>query len=216
MGLRHVVAICFVMLFINIKAQTENGIMPQLNVNIGLNKNWKLNTKNEGKIENQNNQPLFTRYDLALMATRKVGVYQSVGLGGSLLFTKNEFRYRISQQYTFVQSFSSVKLAHRLLTDQTFDNNTLIDSRVRYRSTLEIPLSGESVDHKEFYLKPNLEHLLVITDELNYESRISGFLGYNLTDKCKFELGSDWRLNALTDKNNTNQLWFIAAAFISI
>ncbi|MFP5470222.1 MAG: DUF2490 domain-containing protein [Bacteroidia bacterium] len=203
------------MLFTNIKAQTEHGAMPQLNINISLNKNWKLNTKNEGRIVSQNNQPLLVRYDLALMATRKIGVYQSVGLGGSLLFTSNKLRYRISQQYTFVQSFSSIKLAHRLLTDQTFDNNTLSDARVRYRSTLEIPLSGESVDNNEFYLKTNLEHLLVITDELNYESRISGFLGYNLTDKCKFEAGSDWRLNALTDKNNTNQLWFITAAFIN-
>ena len=63
----------------------------------------------------------------------------------------NAFVQNLIQQYTYVEKYSSFRMAHKVSTDQTFVKGAQTDYRFRYRVSLEIPYNGKDIDPKEFY-----------------------------------------------------------------
>ena len=52
----------------------------------------------------------------------------------------NAFIQKLIQQYTYVEKYSSFRMAHRVSTDQTFVKGDQTEYRFRYRVSLEIPI----------------------------------------------------------------------------
>ena len=51
------------------------------------------------------------------------------------------------------KKYNSLSLAHRFSTDQTFRPNQKTEFRLRYRWAADLPLKGNKLNSKEFYLK---------------------------------------------------------------
>lgn len=87
-------------------------------------------------------------------------------------------------------------MAHRFALDQTESQNAPTKFRIRYRATLELPLSGTSIDPKEWYLKINNEYLNSFQNkEQSLEMRVVPLVGYKFSEKSKLETGVDYRRN---------------------
>lgn len=73
-----------------------------------------------------------------------------------------KFKNRAIQQISFSKKYPCFRIAHRIMTDQTFENNEKNENtelRLHYRISSEIPLEGQSIDVKKFYVKTNNEYL---------------------------------------------------------
>lgn len=192
--------------------------MPQVNVNLSLAGKWRLNTKLEsrplisiGEFGSQLSDFEYRLTDLSLLAARKIGLGQSIAGGYLLRSLPGEFRHRFIQQYSFVQSFSTFRLGHRIVSDQTFAPTAEAIARLRYRISFEFPLNGQSVDPREFYLKISHEYVNILQSR-RYDLEIRGMplLGYNTSDHSRFEVGLDYRLGSfLTDSTRHTGFWVV-------
>lgn len=201
------------------------GVLPQINLNISLPKDWRLNAKAESRLlfsEGQFEQNFKTAYrydltDIALIASKKTGVNNSLGAGYMIRFRNNEVVHRFIQQYSIVKKYDLFRLGHRISTDQTIRNNNPVQVRLRYRIGVERALNGKDVDPKEFYFKLNSEYLFSIEGrEADLELRLIQALGYAFTDDNKFEFGIDYRVNEFISGGSRNQFWLYLGWFISI
>ena len=201
------------------------GVLPQTNLNISLPNNWRLNAKAESRqlfSEGQFEQNFKTayRYDLtviALIASKKAGVNNSLGAGYMIRFRNNEVVHRFIQQYSIVKKYDQFRLGHRISTDQTIRNNNPVQVRLRYRIGVEKALNGKDVDPEEFYLKLNNEYLFAAESrETDLEIRLMPALGYAFNDNNKFEFGIDYRVNKIKSGNSRNQFWLYMGWFISM
>ncbi len=192
------------------------GLLPSINLNSKLKKNWSLNSKlesrqllrrglwNDSVLENYN----YVLTDLSLVTAKKVGLNGKIAGGYLIRLENGEVIHRIIQQYTTVQSKSGYRLAHRFLADQTISSIERPTFRLRYRLTAEIPLNGESVDMKEFYVKLNNEYVnSVQANVYDLEIRLIPLLGYGINDHHKIELGLDYRVNSLFNNNPRQSFW---------
>ena len=125
--------------------------------------------------------------------------------------------HRSIQQVAYVQRRRRVRLGHRLRTDQTYLPNEATEVRLRYRLSVELPLSGESVDPGEFYL--------LLSDELigshqsgtgEVENRLVGSLGRYFSKQAKLEGGLDYRTDRYVAEGFRQRLWFKVGAYLSI
>jgi len=195
-------------------AQNQIGIIPQINTNFKLDKNWKLNAKIEGRqLFFQNpypaelNQTKFERLDLEVVATRSKGK-GAVGGGYLLRRANGSFTHRFIQQYSITQKLVASRLAHRFRTDQTFEKDDAIQLRLRYRISWEKPLNGQSVDPREFYLKLNNEYFGILQNAAaNLEIRGLASLGFNLSDNNQIETGIDYRVEKLIGTDTEHKLF---------
>lgn len=200
------------------------GILPQINLNMPLMKDWRLNAKvesrqlfSEGGFD-QNFKIAF-RYelsDIALIASRNTGVNNSLGAGYMIRFLNNEVIHRFIQQYSIVKKYDLFRLGHRISTDQTIASNSPVQFRLRYRIGMERALNGKDVDPKEFYFKLNNEYLFSIkSQDTDFELRLIPAFGYALNDNNKFESGIDYRINEFKSGAYRNQFWLYLGWFIS-
>lgn len=201
------------------------GVFPQINLNISLPNDWRLNAKAESRqlfSEGRFDENFKTAYrydltDIALIASKKTGANNSLGAGYMIRFRNNEVIHRFIQQYSIVKKYDLFRLGHRISTDQTIQNNNPVQVRFRYRIGVEKALSGKVVDPKEFYLKLNNEYLFSIEGrETDLELRLIPVLGYAFTDNNKFEFGVDYRLNGFISGASRNQFWLYLGWFISM
>ena len=192
------------------------GLLPAINLNSKLENDWSLNTKlesrqllqgglwNDSVIEDYN----YVLTDLSLVAAKKVGLNGKIAGGYLVRLENGEFIHRIIQQYTTVQRKSGYRLAHRFLADQTISRIERPTFRLRYRLTAEIPLNGESVDMKEFYVKLNNEYVNSLQANVyDLEIRLIPLLGFGINDRHKIELGLDYRVNSLFNNNTRQSFW---------
>lgn len=199
------------------------GGLPSINLNNKLKNNWSVNTKVESRqlfqrgdsYGNVEKKYQYVLTDFSLIAGKKVGLNSRILAGFLIRVEDDELVYRSVQQYIRIKRMSGFRLAHRVMSDQTFSKTEKPEFRLRYRITSEIPLNGESVDPGEFYLKLNNEYINSIqSSEYDLEIRLVPLLGYNLSDQFKIESGLDYRVNSFLNNNTRNSYWIAFNFFI--
>lgn len=200
-------------------SQNKAGLLSQINTDLGLGNDWKLNAKLEGRqlffqqpVAAGKSEIAFERVDLELVANKSLSPTTAVGGGYLLRRSEEKFIHRFIQQFTVTQKLYSSRLSHRFRIDQTWEKNEAVQVRLRYRLSWEKPLSGLKVDAREFYLKINNEYLGLVQDG-NGDLEIRGLanLGYSFSDKNKLESGLDYRVETII--NTAQHQLFLQVAF---
>jgi hypothetical protein len=197
----------------------ESGLLPSLNINKKLPKDWALNFKAESRQsllkEDFNYDYLLT--DISFAASKKVGINTAIAIGYLMRIDNSGIKNRTIQQITYVKRYSDFSLSHRLLADQTFAKDDNTELRFRYRLSSAIPLQGESSDPKEFFVKLSNEYLNSLYDR-SYDLEIRGaaFIGYVISPADKLEFGFDYRADSFINGNLRNRLWISLNLYISI
>lgn len=211
----------------NVIAQStyQYGILPAVNLNVSLKNDWKLNAKIESRQEFKTgfyNASSKLKYNYILtdyiaIFGKKVGPNKTLSGGYLMRFRNGNVFHRSIQQFSITQKLTSLRLGHRISTDQTFAAHTSPVWRFRYRISAEIPLSGQTVDPKEWYLKLNNEYLNIFeSDQYDLEFRFSPLLGFELNDAQKIEWGIDYRLDSFLNDSPNSKYWLSINWFISI
>jgi len=205
--------------YCNAQSSFQYGIIPSINIIKKFPKNWSANFKAESRqsIYNQELKYDYLLTDLSLVVTKRIAANTTVG-GGYLLRTEDgEFENRTIQQISFSKKYSGFRMAHRVMTDQTFAKNSKPELRLRYRISSEIPLEGQSLDVKEFYLKINNEYLNSWQGG-DYDMEIRGvvLLGYSVSQANDLEIGIDYRLNSFINGDPRNRIWLSINFFHSL
>lgn len=125
--------------------------------------------------------------------------------------------HRAIQQIAWVQKKVGYRLAHRVRADQTYASGEVPLYRIRYRLSLELPLSGTQIDPGEFYL--------VLSDEPIYgyqngtstlENRLVGSLGHYFSKNQKVEAGIDHRIDRFLKGGSRQRFWLKVGWYVSI
>jgi len=192
------------------QSSSELGILPTININKKLQRDWSVNFKTESRqsLIKDDFRYDYLLTDLSIAAAKKTGINSSIAVGYLLRIDEKGIRNRAIQQVTLLKRYPDFILAHRFSADQTFQKDTRMEWRFRYRISAEFPLSGQSVDPKEFFLKFSSEYLNSLQGkEYDLEIRSAGFIGYVITPKNKLELGLDYRIDSFIAKNPRNRFW---------
>lgn len=197
----------------------ELGILPSININMKLHKDWSLNFKAESRqslIKGDFNYD-YLLTDLYFAAAKKAGINTTVTAGYLMRISDEGIRNRTIQQFSFIKRYTGFILAHRLSADQTFQRDDYTEFRFRYRLSAELPLSGQSLDPKEFFLKLNNEYLNSFY-AANYDLEIRGaaFLGYVLSPENKVELGLEYRIDSFVNSKPGSRFWIAINFYQSI
>lgn len=205
--------------FCNAQSSFQYGIIPSINIIKKFPKNWSANFKAESRqsIYNQELKYDYLLTDFSLVVTKRIAPNTSVGGGYLLRAEDGEFEHRAIQQISFSKKYSGFRMAHRVMTDQTFAKNSKPELRLRYRISSEIPLEGQSLDVKEFYLKINNEYLNSWQGhEYDLEIRGVALLGYSVSSVNDLEIGIDYRLDSFIDGDPRNRIWLSINFFHSL
>lgn len=105
------------------------------------------------------------------------------------------FEHRLTQQAALTHFERRFRLVSRLRLEQRIRSSTFAH-RYRYRLSTDFPLSGEKIDAQEFFLVLSSELLLEIVEEESntLENRLSGSLGYAISEKIKADLNFTCRI----------------------
>jgi hypothetical protein len=201
------------------------GGLPSINLNYKFKNDWSANFKIESRQllqkgtfnMNQDKSYEYVLTDYSLIVAKKIGLNARLSGGYLFRFREGEAIHRLIQQYTITQQLSHLRLAHRIVTDQTFSDTDDTEYRLRYRLATEIPLNGQSADPKEFYIKISNEYLNSLQKkEYDLEIRFVPLLGYAATEKQKVEFGLDYRVNSFLKENARHSFWVSLNWFIEI
>ena len=136
--------------------------------------------------------------DLGHFSNLKIAENQSIALG--LLYRLRDVfegganEFRITQQYNLRHKPFVVRYGHRFRVQQRI-TSALTTHRFRYRFSLDFPLQGEQLDVGEAYFVGNVEQLLSAarTRKPQHDTRFTFFIGWQLTEKMKLQLGTEYR-----------------------
>jgi len=202
----------------------QAGLMPSINYSAGIGDGWKLNFKAESRQrfilgtfgESGETGYKYILTDLAAVASKKVGLNNSLAGGYQLRIREGELIHRLIQQFSVLHRFDNFRLAQRFAADQSFFENGKMELRLRYRLSSEFPLNGQTVDPGEFYLKINNEYLNAFYNS-NYdlEIRVAPMAGYEFTDQNKLEVGLDYRVSGFINNVSRNNFWITLNWFFS-
>lgn len=213
----------FILLFTS-KGYTQDnfqfGAIPVFNVNKKLPEGLAINFKTETRQVFYNEQELAWQhelFDFSTIISKKIALNNAIAAGYLLRVEGTEVISRFIQQFVVIQNSAVFRLAHRFSTDQTLEGNEAVEWRFRYRISTQIPLSGQTVDPREFYFKINNEYLYA-TQKKNQdlEIRLVPFLGYQFTDNNKIEIGLDNRFDSFINESLATTSWFNIIWFVSI
>lgn len=212
MKISHVLIIIMLAISSVSIAQRVNtyGVLPTYNIKTKLPKDWSANLKIESRQElfQENWDYSYQLTEVSLGAAKKIGSKTKVAAGYLISMDNESTDHRLFQQFCYTKKYHSFRLSHRFQTDQTFVKNSSNKYRLRYKISGEIPLSGISIDPKEFYLKIGNEYLNRLKDkEYDLEIRTSGFVGFTASPKYKIELGIDYRLDSFIHEDPRNRYW---------
>lgn len=203
----------------------QAGLLPSLNINKKLEKDWSVNFKLESRqILEQGNlrddNPIQYDYELTdftWIAAKKIQINQTLAGGYLLRIRDQKPTHRFIQQYVVTKNYPAFRLSHRFVADETFDEGEAMELRLRYRISTLFPLNGHSIDPKEFYLKLNHEYLNSFqSGDHDLEVRLIPFVGYVFNSDSKFELGLDYRINSFLENNTSNRYWLSLNWFLTI
>ncbi|WP_185152841.1 DUF2490 domain-containing protein [Fulvivirga aurantia] len=152
-------------------------------------------------------------------ATYKVNIDTKVSFGYKYRKTEpfestDEREHRTTQQISTTHYDRALRLASRLRTEQRFRNDSF-EHRYRYRIAGDLPLSGQELNTREFYVTVTEEILLSYeSGDHAWDNRLGVVLGYTLR-KAKVQFGITYRLEDLN--RNTNDFVFISTgAYLSL
>jgi hypothetical protein len=202
--------ILIIPLISNAQSNFQLGILPSVNINAKLPKDWALNFKVEsrqGLFNDQFNYD-YLLTDISIGGGKKIGINTTLAGAYLIRIDNNSVRHRAIQQLSFVRRYPGLRLSHRISADQTFKDEESTEIRLRYRLSSEIPLQGHSLDPKEFFLKFNNEYLNAFEgNDYDLEIRVAAFVGYALTASGKLEIGPDYRLDSFINHAARNRVW---------
>lgn len=188
----------------------QMGFLPSLNVNKKLPRDWSLHFKAESRqsLYQEDFAYKYLQTDLALMAATRIRLNTRVTVGYLLRTDGENIKNRAIQQLSFARRNPFFTLAHRVAMDQTFSSAEATEFRFRYRLSSEIPLEGQFLDTREFFLKVSNEYLNSF-QESDYDLEIRGgaYMGYTLFPSSKIELGVDYRADSFINNATRNRLW---------
>lgn len=204
---------CFI-IFLPLISKTQKsfqlGALPSVNINAKLPKDWYLNFKAESRqaLYNENFDYDYLRTDISIGGGKKIGINTTLAGAYLMRIDNNSISHRAIQQLSFVRRYTGFRLSHRISVDQTFSKQESTEIRLRYRLSAEIPLQGQSLDPKEFFLKLSNEYLNAFErDDYDLEIRLAAFIGYALSATSKLEIGFDNRLDSFILNGTRNRLW---------
>lgn len=198
------------------QSEYQVGTLPSINFNKKWKKDWSLNAKVETRqiyqtgdfTESAKREFEYELTDLTMVGSKKVGFYGRIGVGYLFRMREGAIIHRISQQYNFTKQYQSVRLSHRVLTDQTFFDNESPDFRLRYRISAQVPLNGKTLDVHEWYFKGNHEYVNnVQASTYNLEIRWIPMMGYVVNPENKVEIGIDYRFNSIVSEDRNHRFW---------
>ena len=194
---------------------------PDITINYRLSDSYFLNMKTESFHRvmqyDQDDSPLwkhsYTGTDIQLFVTRRLSPFHRLALGYQYGYKPDEkASHRIIQQFSLLRRPGNLVLAHRFRTDQTFHHEDPLRIRLRYRISTEIPLQGQSLDPREFFLVLSDELLLSAQDRsYSAENRAVINLGYAFLAGQKIQAGIDYRLSRRSDSFSGNLLVKVSA-----
>ncbi len=170
--------------------------------------NYKVTKTYSHNFSLQNRNFIFNNEDLQLKVRQlDIGHFsnlslqenQSVALG--VLYRVREVfdgggnELRFTQQYNLKHQAFVVRYGHRLRVQQRI-TRIRTTHRFRYRFSLDFPLQGEQLDIGEAYFVGNVEQLLSAAQQQKpqHDTRFTFQLGWQLTNKTKIQLGTEYRL----------------------
>ena len=204
----------------NAQQSAQLGLLPVINLNASLNDIYKVNFKTESREVLYREEASTWQHELvdfAAVLSRKVGLNNT--LAGGYLFRVRDGNviHRAIQQFTVNRRLASFRLAHRFSTDQTFEAAEDVEFRLRYRLATQLPLSGQSVDAREFYLKVNNEYLNAFQgDNYDLEIRLVVVVGYEFNDNNKLEIGVDNRFDSFMTEALRTRSWISMSWYYAI
>lgn len=200
--------------------------MPSININTAVGKKMDLNLRIESRQiyktgifgEGSSNEFRNDLNDYAATLTYRSSPVTRAGAGYLIRLRNNQIFHRAIQQFTIIDQLGSVRLGHRISTDQTFSSNSPTEYRLRYRISFEIPLNGQTIDNRELYIRFNNEYLGSIEDRVfDMEIRVVPLLGINVTNNNKLEAGLDYRTSSfIGDEMPIHNFWLAVNWFIRI
>jgi hypothetical protein len=106
------------------------------------------------------------------------------------------YEHRLSQQLAFVFYWRGKRLANRMQTEQRFRTQGF-QHRYRYRISYDLPLQGEQLDDREWYLVMSQEVVLAADNDFRGENRLYLGAGWFRDRQHKIETGLQYRLGEL-------------------
>ncbi|WP_462318009.1 DUF2490 domain-containing protein [Marinilabilia sp.] len=201
------------------QSQNEIGFLPSINFNKKLPRDWAVNFKVESRqsLYKEGLKYDYLLTDFALAGDKKIGINTKIAAGYLLSKFNGGIKNRFFQQLSMVKRYPTFKMAHRFSTDQTFEKDEDPEFRLRYRASAEVPLSGASLDPREFYFKINNEYLNALqARDYDLEIRVAGFIGFVITPSNKLEIGIDNRIDSFVNGNSRNRMWLSLNLYQSI
>lgn len=174
--------------------------------------NWTFNTslgkRSIWSTVGSNNDQRFTG-DLSFVevnhfATYRINTIMKVSAGYKYRWSApfkefREYEHRLTQQFAYNHVAEVVRLVSRVRAEQRIRNDSFAQ-RYRYRLSADMPLSGETLDAREFYLVASTEILYeAVNVEVNtWENRTSGSIGFLLSPNLKVEANLTYRLEDIS------------------
>jgi len=168
--------------------------------------------------DEQGRELQFTHYRTDLMGfyDRKLNPSKSVAFGAFHRIQSGANANRIIQQFASVNRLRGMKLAHRFRTDQTFTKGESVEFRLRYRMSIEIPLSGVTLDPGEHYLVVSDEPIFGLQGgQFEIENRFVFSFGKLINSSQKLEWSIDYRTDKFIQEGFRTRLWAKVGYFYS-
>lgn len=184
---------------------------PNLAVNYEVSNTYSHNFSviNRNFLYNDGNSQLTVRhFDISHFSDVQISDRQRVAIG--ILYRFRELFDGQSNELRFIQQYNLqikpyvVRFGHRVRTEQRITTGSTVH-RFRYRFGVDFPLQGENLDVGEAYFIGTIEPLLSIAKNAKpeYDSRLSLFLGWQLNETTKLQLGSEYRMEDFTNLRET-------------
>ncbi len=194
------------------------GVLPSINLNKKLPKDWSLNVKGESRqvVYREGFNSQYQLSDVSLAAAKRTGLQSNLAFGYLARLRSAAPLHRIFQQVTLVNGYTGYRLAHRFGADQNFSTQENTVYRLRYRLAGEFALQGLELDPKELFLKAQNEYLAIWqSPTFTPELRLGAFVGYTLSRKQKLELGLDYRCSNWLNSPAQHRYWLALSLYQS-
>lgn len=184
--------------------QTDYLWQPEIKINYSPKNRWSFNFEinnrnNLATTETQNNFKV-QHLEFSHFTSYESGFYSKISLGlryrNRVWFDpKSSNEFRITQQYSYIEKYNDLRLDHRVRFEQRFYEEETI-YRSRYRIGIDIPLSGLSLNQKEYYTVLTTETLYSLSQKSKpqLDQRFTASLGQQTTQNLKLQLAVEYRL----------------------
>jgi len=211
----------------SLQAQTVyGGLMPEMGLTLPVSGRFSQTYKIENQhflfrdgTDSENGTVYeYERTDLQFFLNMKFAGNWKASLGYQFRIEEQwNTNHRPIQQIATSTRIGHLRLAHRIRFDQTLERNEPFLFRTRYRAALEIPLSGEKLDPKEFYLVFSDEPIFGIDrNGPSVENRFVATIGHFFSNGNKLELSLDHRADKFFDNGIRQRIWLKIGWFINI